>query len=104
MNLKSFVGATFGAIALAAAAIAAPATAGAAEALPAQVARQLDDQAVGFTATAAHERRMEIIRNTNRQRYGRGSYGRGGYGRGPGYGYRRGYGGPRPGYRRGYGY
>lgn len=57
--------------------------------------------------TAAKQRRLMIIQNTNRQRYsGRGGYGRG-YGARPGYG--RGYGprpgyGPRAGYRRGYGY
>jgi hypothetical protein len=71
-----------------------PALAG--EAVPAAIARHLDEQPAEFTASAAKMRRMAIIQhNLNRQNH----YGNRGYGRGPGYGPRPGYGyGPRPGY------
>jgi hypothetical protein len=101
MNRTTLIAGMFGAFALASAASASPIVA-TAEALPTVVAHQLDGRDIEFTASAAHERRMEIIRNTTRQqRYsGRGAYGRG-YGARPGYGYGRGY-APRHGYRRGY--
>ena len=107
MNRTSIFAGFVGAIALASAAIAASTAVNAAETLPATVAHQLNGQAVAFTMTAAKQRRLMIIEETQRQqRYGRrGGYGRGpGYGGGPGYGYgpRRGYDGPPPGYYRRY--
>ncbi|WNJ92485.1 hypothetical protein [Bosea sp. 685] len=98
MNRKSIFAGFVGAIALASAAIATSTAVNAAEALPATVAHQLDGQAAEFTMTAAKQRRLMIIEETQRQQ----RYGRRGYGRGPGYGYgpRRGYDGPPPGYRR----
>ncbi|AOO83220.1 hypothetical protein BHK69_24700 [Bosea vaviloviae] len=104
MNRKSILAGFVGAIALASAAISASTAVNAAETLPATVAHQLDGQAVEFTMTAAKQRRLMIIEETQRQqRYGRRGYERGpGYGRELGYGYgpRRGYDGPPPGYRR----
>jgi hypothetical protein len=98
MNRKSIFAGFVGAIALASAAIAASTAVNAAETLPATVAQQLDGQAVAFTMTAAKQRRLMIIEETQRQqRYGRRGYGRE---RGYGYGPRRGYDGPPPGYRR----
>lgn len=77
--------------------------AGASEAVPAAVARHLDEQPAEFTASAAKMRRMMIIQDSiDRQNGYRRGYGpRHGYGPRPGYGY--GY-GPRPGYghHRGY--
>lgn len=88
----------------------------AAEALPPDVALQLDQQAVAFTMSAAAQRRHMMIEETMRQqqrqqRRERGGYGRGGDDRG-GYERDRGRSGyDRPAYRRdrgfdgpGYGY
>jgi hypothetical protein len=100
MHRKSIFAGFVGAVALASAAISASTAVHAAETLPATVAHQLDGQAVEFTMTAAKQRRLMIIEETQRQQ----RYGRRGYGRGPGYGYgpRRGYDGPPPGYYRRY--
>jgi len=79
----------------------------ASEALPGDVARRLDKQAVEFTMSEAKRERLMIIQeNMERQRYYERRHGyRGGYGEGYGYGRR--YGGPPPwapayGYRRDY--
>ena len=74
-------------------ALAAPAVAS--EALPQAMAHGLDGQRAEFTMTAAKQRRLMIIHETQRQqRYGyRHGYGRRGYGYGRPHGY-----GPRYGY------
>jgi hypothetical protein len=104
MKRSSFIAGLAGAFAISGAMMAAP-VASASEALPAGVALKLDGQAADFTMTAARERRLMIIENTNRRIAGRGAYGHApGYGGRPysGRGYERpGY-GPRAGYRRGY--
>lgn len=72
--------------------------ASASEAVPATMARHLDQTAADFTMTAAKQRRLYMIEQGMRQQQLQQRRAQG-LGPGPGYGARRGYGyGPRPGY------